>query len=134
MSCGFSSVAADSKSAIAACDNILALDADQIELDDWKSWPEGDQAETTLAHIRSELRTRAAGIQARAAEKKSRIEELTKLAEQQKAARTAPHQQPKAAEWDSKKSLLAVIWLVLVAVFVGRRIVERRRQFNHNKG
>lgn len=126
---GLICTAADSKSAIAACDNILKIDANQIELDNWKSWPEGDQSKTLRDRKKDELRKQIVKIQSLAKEKRSRIEEQIKLAEQRKADEAGPpQQQPKTAKWNYKQSLLLAAWLTLGALFVGSRIVKRRRR------
>ena len=131
---GLTNVAADTKAAMTACNNIQKMDARQIELDDWKVWPEGDSDRDKAIRDgeRERLRKQVAEIQTRATKKKARIEEQAKLNESRKAAEAIPHQEPKPSRWNYKKSLMVALWAVLVAAFVGRRVVNRRNQVKHS--
>ena len=72
-----------------------------------------------------------AAIQVRAVQKKTRVEKQIKLAEKQKAVKKVSHQQPEVASWTIMKSLLVAVWVMLVAVFVARRIVRHQNLLHH---
>ena len=61
----------DHKSAVARYDKILEMDVGQIELPDWKTWPDSasDQGKAVLDQAKARLRQSIGAIQARAAEK-----------------------------------------------------------------
>jgi hypothetical protein len=58
-------------------DEILGIDASQIELDDWRTWPQGDSAKATAIRRRERdrLRQRLVNLQSRVAIKKKLLEE-----------------------------------------------------------
>jgi hypothetical protein len=62
----------DLKSAQAFYDKILDMDASQIELPDWKAWPDGgtERGKAALEKEQTRLRDSTEGLQAHAAEKK----------------------------------------------------------------
>jgi len=64
-------IGGDHRSALAAYNKILDMDLSQVELPDWKVWPDGssDRGKAALEQERARLRESSEGVQARAAAK-----------------------------------------------------------------
>lgn len=100
-------VGGDYKSALAAYKKILDLDVAQMELPDWKAWPDGktDRGKAALKKEQLRLRQAVEGIQARAAEKQfyvlNHVGKAAALEALQQVA--ASHKGDQAGKWASSE-------------------------------